>query len=69
MRKGVTITEKDKQRLVNEAVGKDGTLPENMKCLICFHLVYQPLMCTKCGNALYCKMCIDTRQNIKCACG
>ena len=52
------ISYDDIKRIVNEATDENGLVPENLECIICQCLVYDPILCFKCGNALYCKMCI-----------
>lgn len=57
---GLQITDHEKKSLVNEATDVNGKIPEDFRCVICFLLVYDPLMCRKCGNAVYCKLCIKS---------
>ena len=46
-------------------------LPEDVICMICAQLVYDPMVCSKCGNAIYCKICIDEHKDrrVQCPCG
>ena len=55
--------------IVNEATDLNGKVHEDFRCVICLDLVYQPLICISCGNAIYCKLCIKYKYEIKCQCG
>ena len=58
---GLNVSDKDRQHVVGNAKDPNsGKSPEGLSCIICFNLVYKPLICFHCGNAMYCSLCIQS---------
>ena len=63
------FTNEERKMMVQKATGINGVeVPKDLKCLICNQMVYDPVLCQKCGNAIYCKSCIANKE-ITCHCG
>ena len=64
LKKNLKISENSKKNLINQAINKEsGDTPEMFTCLICQTLVYDPMYCIECGNAIFCKTCITQYIN------
>ena len=50
--------------LINHATNPNGKVPDMFGCCLCKKLVFDPTICAKCGNAIYCKGCIV--ENCQC---
>ena len=70
--KSLRLSTEIKNKIVKKRVGKKGQISNKLICKLCQHLVYDPRVCKKCGNALYCDYCIHEvaeDEQIKCSCG
>ena len=66
----LTISDLDKQHIVNAAVDVNKTTPHEYQCYICLQILYEPKECSSCEVATFCTPCIQrftqTNNNTKC---
>lgn len=68
----MVLTKAHFKKAVNGFRDQDGKIPPGLICVICLKMVYDPLICAKCGNAIYCTLCVkiaNSEDGKKCVCG